>query len=657
MKPVELGPEPIPVPVSKERSELLFLVEAGARVREARLRFRGLVSEFDEDLLDPQFGSTVSPSPVGTDGEAVRWSGTSLVVDFHGLRSVTGLTIKGTWYGNDASRDCRIQAWAGITWFEPTPASEYEINIPSGDRKTVHFAELEIRKLSLSFSDSKPVEIAEIVLHCRRTVSGLELRVGEESPVWSHREPLAAEIATDNLAAEMNAWLDDQDGEPTEIPLSVTSSGPGLVEISAPSPEVYYVLEEFQGGAPTASFAFDCAKPLSARLRVPVPPDATVDRVRFEAEWQFGANRLCGPEPALGRFGAQASGLRRLAQRLDLPPGSTLSGLDLRVFRRTERVVLALGISTAVRGLPARTAIAETSVTLESPTTSTEPVGSFPTTWACARFDDPIPIEEDEEYWFVLSVAEGSVVWFGSTIESEIHVFFSTDEGASWSAYDASGWTPRRMIRGDVRVWSRSSVPPAALFLGSTPAALVDASSGTRTVLVENPAMEPREITVRAVAFGTVELTNLRIEYRKDAKPAETISHALSAEGLECVHGIGPAYHSRLRDAGIATLSQLAASEPSAAPRVPAVRMVELAAKARTILSVDIDAETFESLLATRLSRIVATPTAGLAASSGLSAAKITRLKDTLGSLQVAMDDQHFKTLTLGEIATPRTHR
>lgn len=706
MATIDLGPEPTPVTVSKERVALVFPMQGGARAREARLRLRGLVSEFDENLLDPQHGSTVSPSPQSTEGADPNWSGTSLVVDFHGTRSVTGFTITATWSGGDADRTCWIQAWAGITWFEPTPASEYEVTIPSGASKTVEFPELEIQKLSLSFFDPSPspgaevdadaatssgpspVEITQIKLHCRRTASGLELRIGDEPPIWTHREPLSAEIATENLAEAINAWIDDQEVEPSDVPFSLSANGPGLVEVSAAPPEVYFVVEKFEGGAETVSFAFDCATPLSARAGLPLPASARVDLLRFDADWQFGPDRLFGSFPALGRVGVHASDERSLAQRLEAPSGSSLSGVDLRVYKDSDPVILTVGVSTAVRGRPARTAIGEATVTLEaleSPKGGAEPTGApaaepFRTTWACARLEEPIQIEADEEYWIVLTVTEGSVVWFGRAVECETGVFSSTDGGGSWSAYDASEWAPRGTVHGDVRLWRRAELSPARILIGNSSPATLDSSSGTRTIVLENPKVKPPGLVVEAVAFGTVEITNLRIEYGTGADPAGADPSdnsgatggaaspgaagapspgpaSLSAEGLETVHGIGPVYRSRLRKAGIETLLQLAASEPSAVPDVPAVRMVELAAKARTILEAGIDAETFEPLLATPLGMIADTPATTLVSSSGLSPEEIARLKNTLASLQVAMDDARFRTLTLSDVATRRGER
>jgi hypothetical protein len=155
---------------------------------------------------------------------------------------------------------------------------------------------------------------------------------------------------------------------------------------------------------------------------------------------------------------------------------------------------------------------------------------------------------------------------------------------------------------------------------------------------------------------GATLTRRLRLNIRPQVSPAwlELPQHWLSTSPVTHIDGVGEAYQVTLSSAGIETIGQLAAAEPTSLERsIPLMKRVEFWSKARMVVRAVTALSSVPELFDRRVWDVLATPTAELVADTGLPEEVIARLREQISTLQVALDSQYLRRLTIGELVQP----
>lgn len=155
---------------------------------------------------------------------------------------------------------------------------------------------------------------------------------------------------------------------------------------------------------------------------------------------------------------------------------------------------------------------------------------------------------------------------------------------------------------------------------------------------------------------GATLTRRLRLNIRPQA-PSEWLElpqHWLSTSPITNIDGVGEAYQIAFARVGIETIGQLAAVEPTSLERsIPLMKRVEFWSKARMVMRTVTALSSVPELFDRRVWDVLATPTAELAADTGLPEEVIARLREQISTLQVALDSQYLRRLTIGELVQP----
>jgi uncharacterized phage protein gp47/JayE len=128
-------------------------------------------------------------------------------------------------------------------------------------------------------------------------------------------------------------------------------------------------------------------------------------------------------------------------------------------------------------------------------------------------------------------------------------------------------------------------------------------------------------------------------------------SRTIGKRDIVIVQGIGAAYAGALRQAGIRTLDDLQRLDPrKTAVKIGAQRLWEFKAKAEIILGLAADATRLGAVLDRFLGALVNDSSSALAQLTGEPASSMDALKENLRLLQIALDDEIFRSLTLREL-------
>jgi hypothetical protein len=522
--------DPDSMKVWEQETTFHLLLPRGAQVRSARLVVGGAPYEFLEDLLAPTHGATVTPLlATGTDG---AWE--SLVVDFHGLRAVDRLLLTATW--QNGTRYGRLQAWAGITWHQPQPATSYIFPSDAGSslakntQTEVMFPELEIQKLMLSFHGTGPptplddwamaaVTPTLLKLHCRSVPSNLALRVDDGPPSWTYSGPLSKTLATPDLAAALNDYLAGDalpEGEPEHrVPLVIGSATVGQVAVSVEA-DIFFVVDRFAGGAREKTLAFGCDEPWTQALAFKLPSGAEVQKAEVKLSGEFAGDRFVpgyGPAGApAGEYAALVSGEHWAAQAFTPAEDLALSGVDLLLTCLSETAGLTVEIQPDINQAPPGEAEATVELALQSAAGGAQ--------WHCLDLPSPLDLEAGKRYWLVLKGKDGQASWqarVAGNVPFE-SLCYSKDGGRGWAAYDLSSWGSQGMMgRLRLRHLPVSYELPIAVRVG---AACLDLDALAQAEAVDSvvnlaslPLAGTVAIDVAATSQGQLTLSDLRIEY------------------------------------------------------------------------------------------------------------------------------------------------
>lgn len=156
------------------------------------------------------------------------------------------------------------------------------------------------------------------------------------------------------------------------------------------------------------------------------------------------------------------------------------------------------------------------------------------------------------------------------------------------------------------------------------------------------------------LAAGSNLFRRVRFTLRPDltAPQLEIPSHWLGKEPVRIIDGIGRVYAQILENAETATLEDLAMIEATSfGETLPLMRVVELRAKARLAVRTASDVQPIAGLAHYSLREILTTPSETLITESGANAAEINRLKEQAGALQLTLDNNYIRQVTIGQLA------
>jgi hypothetical protein len=135
------------------------------------------------------------------------------------------------------------------------------------------------------------------------------------------------------------------------------------------------------------------------------------------------------------------------------------------------------------------------------------------------------------------------------------------------------------------------------------------------------------------------------------AAVAETSSRLIGRGKARMIQGIGVRYAELLENSGIRTLEDLRRLDPLRPPAgIPAVKLNEFKTKAELVLGLDVDKDRAAPLLDRTLFELLQASGDALARDSGQTPAFGRQLQGKLRVLQIALDEDHLKNITLRKL-------
>lgn len=154
------------------------------------------------------------------------------------------------------------------------------------------------------------------------------------------------------------------------------------------------------------------------------------------------------------------------------------------------------------------------------------------------------------------------------------------------------------------------------------------------------------------VTAGSALQRRLRLDFRPGRRERPPLpAHWLGSSEVAVIGGVGKAYTAALTEAGVATVEELARVEPLQLDHaVPLMKLVELRSKARLALRTAARLHPPTGLHAHPVWKVLVTPTATLAADTGAEEPEVARLRDDAAMLELALDHEVLRRLTIGEL-------
>jgi hypothetical protein len=128
--------------------------------------------------------------------------------------------------------------------------------------------------------------------------------------------------------------------------------------------------------------------------------------------------------------------------------------------------------------------------------------------------------------------------------------------------------------------------------------------------------------------------------------------HWLGLQDVQQIDGVGEVYAQTLRSIGVGTIRELAQIEPVAVrQQLPLMRGVELRAKARMALRTADGIRSINGLNDRSPWDVLTTPLDTLVADTGATPEQVSRLIEQAGALQLALDNNYIRQITIGQLA------
>ncbi len=354
-----------------------------------------------------------------------------LVIDFGTPRTVSGIDLPGT------ANVLQVYPWLG-SQFSTVPALGGGFVGPPAPSPSAVFAELRTERLRVLLSRGlTSTELADVRLRLPEPPSGLEIRIDDAAPVWTHPEPVQprAEITTPVAAAwdqasqrivDLTAALAALAGDPLAadeaavFKITLTTKVPCELDLDVHGTPALRRIRRVRFGRETAQtldFASEGRIELPLALPAATPGSAPrrIDLIRWLAAAELPPERVLppvGPEVAAGTSEAVLAELTVSPDRavcVGLPASTGLA--ELTAIRLPLK---ALGDGAEARlvlwSVPAAGALP----TAPLPQGTSEPVTLTASTneeWVTFVFKQPVPVEPALMPWMALTVARGELRW------------------------------------------------------------------------------------------------------------------------------------------------------------------------------------------------------------------------------------------------------
>jgi hypothetical protein len=363
-----VGGAPLSVPA--DGVALQLTLPAGRQLDHARLVLAS--ASLEERPVTPVAVTTDTGQLTST---PVRWVTARLAHEV----VLTRLRIDGA---DAASTSARVKLLSRGAWVPLAPIDTIAV---ATDQALSAVTALQVMaELLVPAADKSPVRVPGPGVVTAMTVTGtnqachVALAIGEDAPFFTQVGPLAAEgIAVDGLARAINRYLLDRPGS-TAVSLRLSAAGPAQVAVTA-----------FE-----ATLAPPPLAPVSPSQPGLTPPPVETIYLHPAASPGLARAQLCDAGHVV-------------AQGFDkLPPGLSLSGVDLYLRSGTDEVVATIGVYADADGAPAATPIAGGVMTLAQGQ-SPAPVVGFVTCRPAA----PLALSGGS-WWLVCQMTSGECLWF-----------------------------------------------------------------------------------------------------------------------------------------------------------------------------------------------------------------------------------------------------
>ena len=355
-----------------------------------------------------------------------------MVIDFGTPRTVSGVDLDAD-SGAAALNVLMVFSWLG-SQFSPIPAYS---RAAAGATASAVFPELRTERLRVLLSRKlTEAELANVRLRLPEPPSGLEIRIDDAQPVWSHPEPVQprANVSAPDAAGwdtnsrrivDLTAGLAALTGDPlaaeADVTFKVTLSTKVPCRLALAvhgTPQLRRIRRVQVDNDTTAELEFASEGQLDLALPLPAPPAGAtrrIDEVRWLAVADLPTQRVLpplGPPPAATAAEPVLAELLVDAQRaaiVRLPAGSGLA--ELQAIRLPLR---ALGDAAEARVVLWAVAEASSMPGQPLPQGASEPVtltASAAEQWVSFPFKQAVPLGPGPMPWMALVVARGELSW------------------------------------------------------------------------------------------------------------------------------------------------------------------------------------------------------------------------------------------------------
>ena len=467
--------------------------------------------------------------------------GNELIIDFGTPRTVSGIDLP------DGSDVLTVYPWLGSQF---SPVHAYNKFAADAGPSAV-FPELRTERLRVRVSRAlTSAQLLNLTVRLPEPPSGLEIRIDDGPPVWTHPEPVqprsgVAEADEDGWSGESRRLVRLTDalaaltGDPlasddlVTFTLKLTTKVPCVLDLKpAGAPKIRRIRRVRFGQIETATtLRFDSEGFLELPLVLPQLASGVrrIDELRWVAAADLPPWRV---DPPLGPAPAAGVDQLVLADLLVDPERAACVRLPGR-GPLAELTGIRLPLRAIGDGAEARVVLWSAGATGSAPSAplpqgTSAPVTLLPATleqWVTFAFARPVAVDREHMPWLALIVARGQLEW--SLARASINPADSLDgqvlrgpPNGPWKALPAPLQNAAGLLDARARL-RLSGVPPKGtplapltLALGAQPAVdLTPTPKGAAGLLVQSPGLELTPPILRLVSrtAGDVELRDIDV--------------------------------------------------------------------------------------------------------------------------------------------------
>lgn len=176
-----------------------------------------------------------------------------------------------------------------------------------------------------------------------------------------------------------------------------------------------------------------------------------------------------------------------------------------------------------------------------------------------------------------------------------------------------------------------------------------DASDAADSGYLINYVIHPRIDIIPSATLNR----QMRLKFfaSQSIQTTSSAPHWLETSTVKNIDGIGTTYLTTLEDSGITTIDKLVTTEPEiSGVSIPRIKFLEMRAKAQLAINTARHLNPVPGIMEKKAHEVIETPLLTLVAQTGLTEEVIKDLLVQLGNLQVALDSNYFKNLTIAEL-------